>query len=359
MGLSAFLTVLEDLRRRGEPNAGAALLALEDLIARGQAIADALDAVEVGAATHVAVPFTQLLETVRRAESFIATYFADLDFPPDLFLALRAAAAACMSLETLRHRFAPVAGESAGSRGELPRSGAARVPYRLRQGDTLERLARDLLGDVTRAGELVELNDLVYPFLRTERNYAPPQFDAPDFSPLDFVTYPTPDRTGVPAGVLVTGEVLWLPSDAQLPDARAGFTDLDVELYGRDLVLRDGVPIFDGNGQAATVEGKANIVQALQHRIATRQGELVLHPDYGMDQLLAVGIEGTRTNALLGGMTVARTVMQDPRVVQVRDLQILFQDTVNAAAMTVGLIGGAQRALPLNLVIPDTAVGPA
>ncbi len=355
MALSDFVPLLNELRRRGKREALAAQQALETIIARGRAVADALEAVEVGAASVVAVPFAELLGTVGLIDAFIEEYFGDLDYPPDLFSTLRTASIALTSLQTLRRRFAGQQSATAGVRDGSPASTGPLIPYRLRQGDSIERMARDYLGAIERSWEILELNALRYPFLQTERTFTPPEYEWGDFAPGDYLTYPTPDRTGVAPGVLVTGEVIWLPPDARLPASGGAFTDRDVELYGRDLQLADGVLVLDGNGQLGTVEGRDNIIQALRHRIATLRGELLLHAEYGMEQLLAIGIEGTRTNALISGVEVARTVRQDPRVVQVRDLQILFADTINRASMRVGLIGAERRELPLNLVIPETA----
>ncbi len=350
MALTDFLPVIDELRRRGSATAVAAYLSLSDIIARGRALAVALERVEVGAATEIAVPFADVLAIARDIDAFSAVYFGDLDYPPDLFTALRTASAAVTSLQTVRRRFAREAGTPGDGIGVGPL-----IPYRLRQGDTVERLARDYLGSIERSWEILELNELRYPFLRTERSYAAPEYEWSEFDPAQFNTHPLPDRTGVPVGVLVTGEVLWLPADARLPASGGAFTDRDVELYGRDLHLANGVLAIDGNGQLGTVEGARNIVQAIRHRIGSMRGDLLLHPDYGMEQLLAVGIEGTRTNALISGVEVARTVRQDPRVVQIRQLEVLFADTINSAYMRVGLIGAERRELPLNLVIPETA----
>lgn len=353
MALSDFLPVLDDLRRRGHATAAAAFVSLSDVIMRGRALADALEVVELGAAAEVAVPFADVLGLVRDVDGFVAAYFADLDYPPELFQSLRTASIALTSLQTVRRRFVREGGALTDGVGT-----GALIPYRLRQGDTVERLARDYLGSIERGYEILELNRLRYPFLRTERTYAPGEYEISEFDPTEYATTPFPDRTGVPAGVLVTGEVLWLPADARLPANGGAFTDRDVELYGRDLQLADGVLVIDGNGQLGTLEGRRNIIQALRHRIGSMRGDLLLHPDYGMEQLLAIGIEGTRTNALIAGVEVARTVRQDPRVVQVRQLEVLFKDTINTAFMRVGLIGAERRELPLNLVIPETAGTP-
>jgi len=156
--------------------------------------------------------------------------------------------------------------------------------------------------------------------------------------------------------VRVTGETLWLPSDATVPDPAASFTDLDVELYGRDIALPDGQLALGPDGDLVTVEGRANIVQALGQRIRTTRGELVLHPEYGMETLLAVGVEGTHERVKLSGLELARTVLQDPRVVGIGSLNVRFADTANRIDMDVRLIGPGQRSLALNEIIPDSIV---
>jgi hypothetical protein len=159
----------------------------------------------------------------------------------------------------------------------------------------------------------------------------------------------------LPTGVLGVGDLLWLPPDASVPDSDADFSDADVELYGRDFALPLGHLVYGGDAEAAVVAGKANIIQALQQRIATKEGELVLHPDYGMRQPLVVGVEGTPSYIQMSGMEVARTVREDPRVASIRQVIMQFVNTANTITLNVVLIGPAQRDLPLNLVIPEGA----
>jgi len=357
MALSDHLATLEDLRRRGKPTAEDALAALETIIARGQAIADAVAAYEAQRTRMVAVPFAEVLATTALIDAFLEERFADLDYPPTLFVDLRSAAAGLFSLQALRRAFASQASATGTIDNVFVPDANPFVPYRVRQHDTLERIALACLGDVERAWEILDINHLAYPFFLTDRDFSHGEFSS-EFEGGEFLQAGQADRENVPADVKVPGDLLWLPSDARVPDAFQPATVRDVELYGRDLDLTDGVPHFAASGELGTVEGIANMQQALRLRIGTRRGELVLHPAYGMETLLAVGIEGTFANVSLAGIGVARTVMQDPRVSAVRDGHQRFSNTINAADMTVRLIGAGGRDLAMNLVLPETVGGP-
>jgi phage baseplate assembly protein W len=345
MALRDHLPALEALRRAGKTNAGAALATLEDVIARGDAIATALGDYQAGAALRIAVPFAEVLALVDVLETFAATYYPDLDYPAELFDAVRHAQHWLVSLETVRRAFASQAGLTAADGTRLDPRGL--IPYRLRQGDTLERLALTYLGRVERLWEIIDLNGLGYPFLVTDRGLVP---GAP----------PQPDRTGVGADVRVTGETIFLPSDAVVAAGESAFTPDDVELFGRDIEFtEDGVLRLSPDGDLVAVGGVDNLVQALRTAVGTVQGELVLHPDYGVERLLTVGVEGTRANTIMAGMEVARSVLRDPRVVAVRDIGLSFDDTVARAGMRVEVIGPGQRDLPLNLIVPEIVGGSA
>lgn len=354
MTLADYLPVLDALRPT-TTSAAAAYDALAVLVDRARRIADAVDAYESKVATVVAVPFTEVLATTALMDTFIATYLPELAYPAELFTLVREVQHALYSLHALRLAFASQATATGGVQNVFVPGPAPLLPYRLRQGDSLERLAQRYLGNIERSWDIVDLNGLVYPFIDTVRDYFPIGFEGAEFTE-EFRTEVEPDRTGVPDGVAVTGETIWLPSDAALPARDVAMrTDRDVEIFGRDLLLDAGLLVFSGTGDLVTIEGIDNIVQALRNRLATMRGELLLHPDYGMERGLAVGIEGTRSNAIVAGLETARTVRQDPRVAAVRNLEIVFADTINRAGMIVDLIGG--RDVPLNLVLPESTQG--
>lgn len=349
--LSTYLPEVDALRRRGKLNAPAAFASLEEIIERGQKIAAAVAAYRAKEADLIAVPFFEVIITTDLIEEFIELYFADLDYPPELFLALRAAEEGLFSLQTLRLTFASQASATAGVAADVfvPGPGPL-VPYRVRQGDTLERIALNFLGSTDRSWEIIDLNQLVYPFLITDETaprYAT-QFTE-EFDPTEFQI----GRLSIP-GIGVTRDILMLPGDALVTGPALERSELDVELFGRDYSAPYGRLARGEDGDFETVESEQNVIQALRKRVGTFRGEIVYYPGYGIDQLLAIGVEGTRSNVIVSGVSVARCVYQDPRVVSVQNLEILFADTINRALMTVKLIGPSQREIPLNLVVPET-----
>lgn len=352
MALSDHLTDLDDLARR-RPDARRIVAALRALIARGQAVSEALARYERKRTRSLEIARQTIVQLAADLGAFVDQYFTDLDLPPQLFVDGRAAQAELYRLLAYRRGFAGASGLQAGATDDgLAGLDARRlIPYRVRQGDTLERVALRTLGDETRWTEIVELNGLLYPFLRSEGPLREPDYKGSDYAAAGYVT--SPSANAAESTVRTTGQQLWLPPDAQVPEAEATFTDLDLELYGRDFMLQEGRLSTTIEGRLRTVQGRDNIKQALLQRIGTGRGELVLHPTYGIDRMLAVGVEGTRANVEVAGLEVARTIAQDPRVTFVRDVAIHFVDTANKASMGVGLIGPAQRDLALNLVLPD------
>jgi hypothetical protein len=171
MALSDYTAGIAELMADGVPTAATALATLTDLIARGLALAAALADAERGRTATIAASRTTVLALASDLGTFVDTYFADTRYPAELFLTARAAAQGCYQLLIYRRGFADAEGLTAGA---TPLAIAPTVdtrpciPYYVRQGDTLERLALTYLGDVTRSWEIVDLNGLQYPFLQTE-----------------------------------------------------------------------------------------------------------------------------------------------------------------------------------------------
>ncbi|MEX1367815.1 MAG: DUF2634 domain-containing protein [Nannocystaceae bacterium] len=101
-------------------------------------------------------------------------------------------------------------------------------------------------------------------------------------------------------------------SDREHADLRLEFRDdgtVDLSLRGRDLVTTDGID---------------NLVQALQMRLLSMQGELARlgHPRYGSRVSELVGQPLTRQNLELLRRYVQRALRSDPRVAVVRSLKV-------------------------------------
>ena len=98
-------------------------------------------------------------------------------------------------------------------------------------------------------------------------------------------------------------------------------------LFGNDLQLADRAGGLDltatYSGDLNLAEGNDNIVQALTLRLSVRRGELALlgWPDYGSRLHELIG-EPNNTRTHLKAMAFARrAVEEDPRVVEVIDIQ--------------------------------------
>ena len=257
MALSDHVATLDEFRRAKKLGAAGALATLRDLIARGQAIAVALDNYERKRTRRLGIARATVVQLAADIESFVFLYFADFDYPPALWVDARAAQTQLYRLLAYRRGFASAVGLEAGDTLDMatPQLDARRlVPYLLRMGDSLERIALRYLGDIGRSWEIVELNGLQYPYLRTDRPFREPDYQPGDFDPEGYITEPQPD---VAEGtVRVPGQTLWLPSDANVPEDASSFTALDVELYGRDFQLQNGFLVITAEGRTLHVEGQ-------------------------------------------------------------------------------------------------------
>lgn len=332
MSLTEYLPAVHQLVTECYPGADDTERKLGGLIVRGQAIALALEAVERQKSTAYTIARQTVLDLAGDLDRLNALLFDDLAYPSGMFTALRDAELALYNLLLYRRGFTTVRGLTAGTSSREYPAGDLRplVPYIVRQGDTIERLASRLLGDVTRSWEVIDLNELRYPF-----------FDTVGEGPCT-----------VGAGIARPGDLIYLPPDALIPAAEVSRTQMDVDLYGRDMDLTTGYVKLDLD-ELGTLEGVPNITQALLQRIRTTAGELVLHPEYGIETGLIIGTQGTPYQVAFNALEIARTVGQDPRVTLVRDVVSAFKNTTDTVSMKVHLIGPGQRTIPLNMVLPD------
>jgi hypothetical protein len=329
--LASYLPEVHYLATQFYPGAHEAELTLASLIARGQAIATAIDAVERRKSTAYTIARQTVLDLAHDVATFTTFLWDDPGYPSGMFTALRDAERGLYNVLLYRRGFTTVKGLTAGTSSREYPAGDLRplIPYLVRPNDTLERLALRLLGDARRSWEVIDLNALIAPF-----------FDTTD----------PPCTTH--ASVARPGDLIYLPPDALVPQGEVSQTQMDVDLYGRDMDLTSGrVDLLMDT--VRTLEGVPNIQQALVQRVRTTVGELVLHPEYGIETGLIIGTQGTPEQVAFNGLEVARTVAQDPRVTNVDDVVSAFKQTTDHVSMLVYLIGPGMRALPLNLVLPD------
>ena len=333
--LADYIPQLHQLVVNGKLDADAARNTLVVLCVRGQAIAKALDDVERQKVQRITIPRQTVLELAHDLSTFHRVLWDDVDYPSGMFTALRDAERGLYNMLLYRRGFTTVRGLTAETASrEYPAADLRPlIPYIVRPDDTIERLALRLLGNVQRSWEVIDLNGLQAPF---------------------FDTTNPPCTTG--PGIARPGDLIYLPPDALVPQRETSQTQVDVDLYGRDMAVYATGYVELTVDEIATVEGVANITQALYERVMTTVGELVLHAEYGIQNGLIIGTEGTAPQIAFNGLEVARTVGQDPRVTRVADVISTFKGTADTVSMNVYLIGPGMRELPLNFVLPDVVV---
>lgn len=137
----------------------------------------------------------------------------------------------------------------------------------LNDGDTLERIAQRELGDSTRWGEIVELNNLKAPYI---------------------VTDPADTRSNI----IKPGEKFLIPTSlqngfSQVPDAKeikttVGFTEVEKSL-GTDLKLTSDFDLaLTASGDLQVVSGAGNMAQAVLLKLSYEPGEVIRYPELGV-----------------------------------------------------------------------------
>lgn len=180
----------------------------------------------------------------------------------------------------------------------------------IRRGDTLQTIAARELGDAALWVDLIAYNDLRPPFV-------------------------TDDAAAAGDGVLLSGGLIRLP--APTPTVSAD-TEAD-EVFGRDVLLEKG-EIALADGDFAVASGRANLRQALRHRVVTSAGELMFHPEYGSRVRSLIGAVNGPTAALLAAGYARAAVLADERVQQVvsADAEVLG-DVINVSVEAQPIVG--------------------
>ncbi|VEV88530.1 baseplate wedge subunit [Staphylococcus phage Stab23] len=177
--------------------------------------------------------------------------------------------------------------------------------------ETMQAIAQRYYGDVSYWIDLVEHNNLKYPYIvETDE-----------------------EKMQDPERLASTGDTIIIPIESDLTDVSAKEInsrdkDVLVELaLGRDLNITadekyfnehgtsDNILAFstNGSGDLDTVKGIDNMKQQLQARLLTPKGSLMLHPNYGSDLHNLFGLN-IPEQATLIEMEVLRTLTADNRV---------------------------------------------
>lgn len=180
------------------------------------------------------------------------------------------------------------------------------------RGDTIQGIAQKYTGDTSYWKQVVEYNDLKYPYL------------------VDT----TAERQLNPEHVLTIGDTIVIPIEQNLLDvdvSSLGTRDKDLIMklsLGMDLSgigggrryqqhgTRDEVfeLTANGRGDIALAVGVDNAKQAIIARLLTRTGSLINHPTYGSEIETLLGSPATSMTLKLVDDEILRTIKKDGRV---------------------------------------------
>lgn len=207
--------------------------------------------------------------------------------------------------------------------------------YAIRQGDTIQAIAQNLLGDATQWSSLVSYNKLSYPYIN--------RLDEPKY------------RIN---SVLQVGDDLIVPMPDVSPQEEIGLLNSSQKeliteyALGRDLSIMDDLSDVQTRGttdetlslsasgrELDTVAGYNNLAQALIMRLNTPRGSLVLHPEYGHDMASIIGLPNTQPNVTKLLVAIEKAVRADERVADV---------TVNSTRVTEDEVYVTMEVTPLS-----------
>lgn len=122
-------------------------------------------------------------------------------------------------------------------------------------------------------------------------------------------------------------------------------------LFGRDIFLDEtGDFVSDAGGDLRTVDGIENMEVAVINRLQTEPTELVKHPDYGLNLVRLVGEPGDSNAAALMKLEMKATLLQDPRIKDVRDVTVTIKDQQMAVNANLTLID--EKTVPMAATSP-------
>lgn len=218
-------------------------------------------------------------------------------------------------------------------------------------GDTLQSISQRYLGDMSRWVELVNFNNLKYPYI------------------VDTLE----EKMMNPEHLVTVGDTILIQdyndSQAELIASLRRATEYDRdEIYG--LALGKDLDVMPKNssardteilelkgdrGDVATVKGFDNLKQALFIRIITPLGSYVGHPDYGSEVHKYLGKKNTEENATLLDLEIERTLRKDGRVQNVISNGHELDGTSYTGSFTIQTLGLTEA---FEFVLEAQANGP-
>ena len=155
--------------------------------------------------------------------------------------------------------------------------------------------------------------------------------------------------------VLHTGSTILIPST--LANAVSGVlttASSDIQRFGIDLALTEDGSLIANEGDFALVKGDTNLLQAIGNRFDVKQGQLIHLPAYGTGIDRFIRLKNTSYYAIAAVTDAIQTVLQDPRTPQAVNPQASIEG--DQLLLDFSVSASNQRLLlPVSLSLPSPA----
>lgn len=118
--------------------------------------------------------------------------------------------------------------------------------------------------------------------------------------------------------------------------------------YGTDILLDGGEIVVHEGNDVATIDGIENVKQAINNRFTTPTGSLIKQTAYGLSA--TPGVAGTDISRSYIRMAARSTVLADPRVSSVTNVQATANGSVIRLSMNIQVVG-YEESLPVTVDI--------
>ena len=184
--------------------------------------------------------------------------------------------------------------------------------HEIAYGDTLEYISQEYYGTPIRWYEIVEFNNLEYPY----------------------IVYSDEEKKTNVEGLVTLGDIIRIPDTSGEidPNSLTKEEKLDIigVVMGKDIStitnsnyyesFGNSTEIMDfgsSNGDLATVTGAENVKQAIINRLLTPLGSLLLHPEYGSSLHNIIGTPIVDGTPLIIDDEITKTILKDSRIANV------------------------------------------
>ena len=152
--------------------------------------------------------------------------------------------------------------------------------------------------------------------------------------------------------VLGTGATLFVPSTSGATPTLTSNAIVAQEQFGADIQISPNGQLLFDNGDFAVVSGAPNLTQALTNRMLTKQGTLLMHPQYGTILMRLLGKANKQLLAMAAITDATQSALSDPRIA---GTNAMASATVLGDVISIALnltSNGTELFPPLPLQVP-------